>query len=282
MKLLWTDSTCKSPLYRSILLLTTNQLPAPRPVTHTIQLSLSWANTSKEIHKPPWPFAWYPPPRCQFEKNKINKFPTWLRPEFRKKIWEGRVPASSQSWPCAKKKELLGPALFCSHPTPGVTTAPGAFPGCSPSWSCFGEASQDGEGMLCSGFHAHKHHPSHPDLISQKCRFCLQRLVLIRGSYKGWFPRLRAATKKKKHSLIFWLQVKILDSSVHCSVPQFPFSSARPVTTPHPHITKTNNFRLPFILIHPLVQRSCMKLLKLSHAAVIVQHNNNIKYHMLH
>lgn len=145
MKLSWTDSTWKSPLHRSILLLTIIQLLAPRPMSHMIQLSLSWANNSKEIHKSLL-FTLYPLLLLPVQKKrKYKKIPTWPQPEFRKKIWEGRVPAL---WPSAKKKELLSPALFCSHPTPGVTTAPGSFPGCSPPCSCFGAFPSWGRGAL--------------------------------------------------------------------------------------------------------------------------------------
>lgn len=192
------------------------------------------------------------------------------------------MPASSRLRHSGQKKELLGPALFCSHPWARADHScrePSHSTASTMHGSCFGGGGGVPKtGMLCLGGSCMWTSPStrDSDLISEKCSFQLQRLerlVLTSSSCKGWFPRIRPVTEKT-HSH-FWQQLKILDSSLCFSVPQFPFSQLVLVTTSQPHTTKINACKLPFILLHASVQRSRFFV-------VIVQHNNNIKYHMLH
>lgn len=143
--------------------------------------------------------------------------------------------------------------------TPGPTAAAGSLPTAQPA-PCTVAAlrgpPQNRDAFL-GGCHTHEHpHPPGTlvDLISEKHSFRLQRLErlgLTSSSYRGWFPRLGPVTEKIQSH--FWQQHKILDSSLHSSVPQFPFSQAVLAATSHPHVTKINACKLPFLISHTSV-----------------------------
>lgn len=135
------------------------------------------------------------------------------------------MPASSRLWRGGQKKELLGPALFCSRPHAGDHRdhwEPAHNVAGTTHRTCFGGENPK---MLClGGAHELPHPTTDPDVVPEKRSFHLKKLerpVLMSSSYKGWFPRLRPVTKKIQSH--FWQQLKISDSSLRSPVPQFPF-----------------------------------------------------------